>query len=151
MTWTYNRLNGKAREWARRNRIPTGERCVPVKGGRKMGKSAITKVAGDGSYGFSTRRDKKDGETTKMVMGLDGQWKAWRGTSVRRRKNVCRMATKGQIKKMEMDDYDRLESLTKEAIIHQVKLEKERAIRRELRKRNRNPRARRNHNKRKVA
>lgn len=150
MTWTYNRLKNEARQWARKNRIPTGERCVPVKGGRKMSKSAITEVAGDGSYGFSTRRDKKDGETTKVVKGLDGQWKAWRGTSVRRRKNVCRMLTANQIKGLQMDSDDRLDAFTKEAIIHQVRLEKERVIRRQLRKRNRNPRARRGHRK-KVA
>lgn len=151
MIWTYNSLKGESRKWARENRIPVGERCIPVKGRRKMGKSAIDRVAGNGVHGFSMRRNKGDGETTKMVRGLDNQWKPGRGTIVRHRKNICQMATNETIKTMQMDDHDKRKALAKEVIVRQERLAREKTIKRELRKRNRNPKARRGYNRRKAA
>ena len=135
MQWTYNRLEGDAREWAIKNNQPRGERCIKVNGGHQMGKSAIDDIAGNGLHGFSTRKGKQD-EDKGMVRGMDGQWKAKRGSVAKRRKNTSRMATTEQINSMQMDSLERKEMAARvsEAINRR---------RKELRSKNRNHSARR--------
>ncbi|MEE9579947.1 MAG: hypothetical protein V3V74_01360 [Nitrosomonadaceae bacterium] len=78
----FNRLEGKAREWAADHRFVKSEYCVPVKDGRRFGGPTWQKTkCGDGRMGFSTRRKGKDDVT--MEVGLDGQFKKKRFTSVR--------------------------------------------------------------------
>lgn len=135
MNWTYNRLEGKAREWAVANNQPRGERCVKVNGGHQMGKSAVDDIAGNGLYGFSTRRGKQD-EDKGMVRGMDGQWKAKRGSIAKRRKNTSRLATTEQIRLMQMDS---LEKEERAARLAETLMRR----RKDLRRKSRNNRARR--------
>ncbi len=137
MQWTYNRLKGEAREWAVANNQPRGERCIKVNGGHQMRKSSIDDIAGNGLHGFSTRRGKQD-EDKGMVRGMDGQWKAKRGSVAKRRKNTSRMATTEQIKFMQMDSFERKE---RAARLNETLMRR----RKDLRRRNRNHRARRRH------
>lgn len=148
MIWTYNRLQGEARDWARKNRIPIGEKCLPAKGRKAMGKSAIDKIAGNGSFGFSTRRGREDGDTACMTRGLDNQWKSGRGSIVRRRKNICRMMTTKAIDGMQMDRFERHEVSVKKNLARQIKMAQAKTLMREIRSRNRNPKARRGHKRR---
>lgn len=143
MIWTYNRLKEQAREWALQNKHPLAERCVKVIGGKKMAKSGIDSIAGNGTFGFSTRRGKTDGVPVKLTKGLDGQWKSGRGSVAKRKKNVCRMATSEEIKRMQMDKVDIQELVQKEAQLIAMEKEIERQERKQNRRAKRNHRARR--------
>jgi hypothetical protein len=150
VTWTYNKLQDKEREWAKQNKQPFGEKCIRVVGGKKMAKSAVDKVAGNGRFGFSTRRGKKDDSSVSLVKGLDEQWKSGRKSIARRRKNVCKMMTTQGIKSMEMDGCDKYEKFVEQAVASEEKRIIVNRARRETRRVNRNPKARRGHARRKT-
>jgi len=143
MTWTYNVLKGEARKWAQENKVPTSEKCTRVVGGRHMGRfgDRLARVAGNGLYGFSSRRQQQD--PVKMTVGMDGQYKKDRKTIVRRRKNVSRLWVDAQIRKAQMDATDKFEGFLKEIPNRLEKI----AARKAVRRRNRNHRARRGHKK----
>lgn len=78
----FNRLNGDAREWAKDNKFPRSEYCVPVKGGNRFSGAKWQKdKCGDGRMGFSTRRKNQD--DISIEIGLDGQFKKKRSTLIR--------------------------------------------------------------------
>lgn len=143
MSRVYNRLEGEIREWARNNRFNTSERCVRVKEPNKHAFSPIEFVAGNGTLGFSTRRGEGEDYDLCMVKGLEGQWKSGRGTACRKRKNVSRLATLEQFRRMMMDDYELAQEAAKLDAIRQDKAKTADQLKRELRKKNRNPKARR--------
>jgi len=81
--WGYNKLDGENREWAKKNRVATSEHCVPVKGGKKFaGPLWLKQKCGDGTKGFSTR---KDNDEVRIEIGMDGQYKKKRHTVVNKR------------------------------------------------------------------
>lgn len=85
---SYNRLDGEARQWAKDNRIPRSEFCVPVNGGKRFGGPDWAKMkCGNGRMGFTTRRRRQD--KVRIEVGLDGQFKASRKTLVNRRSLRC--------------------------------------------------------------
>lgn len=143
MTWTYNVLKGEARKWAQENKVPTSEKCTRVVGGKHMGKfgDSLSRVAGNGLHGFSSRRQRQD--PVKMTVGLDGQYKKDRKTVVRRRKNVCRLWNQSQIRKAQMDSTDKFVAFLAET----PHLLAKRIVKKAARRRNRNHRARRGHKK----
>lgn len=78
---SYNHLDGEAQEWAKSHRFSRSEQCVPVRGGKKFGGPHWqSNTCGDGSMGFSTRRNGH--EEVNMEVGLDGQLKSKRHTLV---------------------------------------------------------------------
>lgn len=139
MTWTYNVLRDDDRKWAQENKMPTSEKCTHVVGGKHRGKfgDSLSKVAGNGLHGFSSKRQKQD--PVKMTVGMDGQYKKDRKTIVRRRKNVSRLWGQSQIRKIQMDSTDKFVAFLAETPWRLGKIEARKAIRR----RNRNHRARR--------
>lgn len=149
MTRYYNRLDGEARKWAGQHSYPKSERCVRVNGVRKRAKSDVDKVAGNGTFGFTMRRGKGDGDETKMVVGLDGQFKKKRGTVARHRKLVNKTWTLEQIRKAQMDELEIEEQAQKEEIRRVRKAEQDRETRRVMRGSKRNPKSRRGHRKKK--
>jgi len=143
----YNRLTGEAREWATENKIPIGERCVRVNGRRRMAEAEVDKVAGNGSFGFSSRRKRDEDDDVKMTEGMYGQFKSGRKTVARRRKMAHNTWTKDEIRKAQMDEFD-LEQARKEADRKRsIQRAKEQEIKRAIRKQNRNSKARRGHSK----
>lgn len=80
----YNRLEGKAREWAANNKFARSEYCVRVVDGKRFGGPEwIKKKCGDGRMGFLARRKGRD--EVKMEQGLDGQFKRRRSTLLNKR------------------------------------------------------------------
>lgn len=142
--WSYNRLNGEAVEWAKKNEMPKAEYCIRVKGGKKMAKSTVETVAGNGLYGFSMRK-RRNAEEASITVGMDGQYKSGRGSVARRRKNVSRLASKEQIKLSMMDEFDKKKVQERDDFLQNIKLEREMALKKALRKSKRNPKARRGH------
>jgi len=109
-------------EWTRR-----------VKGGRRFSSNGdLDKVAGDGRYGFTTKRP-----FVNITKGLDGQNIKSRKTACRPRKNVCKLATNESIRigTINSDPLRREERLARQ--------EQEAKMRQKAtRAKNRNPRAR---------
>jgi len=85
----YNQLNGQEAEFATKNKLGTKEWSVKVKGMRKRPDSDVSKVAGNGEYGFHARRQGKD--PVKFVGTPDGTLKKARKSVVRpnQRKSRC--------------------------------------------------------------
>lgn len=94
MIRAYNRLEGEAKEFVVSRRMSRADYTVPVKGRRKpmSGDSSLTLSAGDGTWGFGTRRNKRD--KVRITEGQDGQYLRKKGSVARKRKNVCRLASK---------------------------------------------------------
>lgn len=70
----FNRLQGEARDWAKKNKIAQSEHCVRVVDGNRFGGEAwIKNKCGDGRMGFSMRRKGQD--EVSLEEGLDGQLK----------------------------------------------------------------------------
>ena len=90
MPMSYNRLQGKIREWAFRNNQPRAEYANRVTRGKKIkGNPTLALVAGDGGYGFHSRRHAED--PVRMSKGLLGQYTKFRKSVARKKKNVSRL------------------------------------------------------------
>lgn len=119
---TFLKTNRLGLEWTRR-----------VKGGKRFSSNGdLDRVAGNGQYGFTTKRP-----FVNITKGLDGQYVKSRKTACRPRKNICRLATNESIRMgaIDSDIFRRKERLEKQ--------EQETRMRRKIaRAKNRNPRAR---------
>lgn len=140
----YNRLDGEPREWAKGNQFARSEYCVPVKGGNRFGGPSWVKIkCGDGRMGFSTRRKGQD--EGRMEVGLDGQFKKRRGSLVRRkssRATATRRPRRIDGSRCSLVSSVILQDAARDPV---MVAQQERVCRKTKRARNRNGRARRNH------
>jgi len=89
----YNRLDGQDREWAVSHKWSRAEYAERVKKGKQAkGNVGVARVAGDGQYGFSSRRVATD--PVGMTEGLDKQYLKNRKSIAKPRKNTCRLWSK---------------------------------------------------------
>jgi len=125
----YNSLEGEARAWASDNKFSRGEYAIRVKGGKKVSSNAeVARVAGDGRFGFNSRKVCMD--PVRMICGMDGQYIKKRKSVARPRKNISRLWMK--------------KDLTRDIMLE---LEREKQESRIHRRRNRNKVARKGRNK----
>ena len=90
MAMSYNRLQGDTREWAIKNNQPRAEYANRVTKGKEVrGIPELALIAGDGKYGFHSRRHSED--PVRMVKGRAGQYTKFRKSVVRKKKNICRL------------------------------------------------------------
>ncbi len=90
MPMSYNRLQGDTREWAVNNQQPRAEYANRVVKGKEVkGNPTLALVAGNGKYGFHSRRHSED--PVRMVKGLLGQYTKFRKSVARKKKNVSRL------------------------------------------------------------
>ncbi len=93
MAMSYNRLQGDTREWAINNQQPRAEYANRVTKGKEVrGNPTLALVAGNGKYGFHSRRHSED--PVRMVKGKAGQYTKFRKSVVRKKKNVSRLCRK---------------------------------------------------------
>jgi len=142
---TYNHIGKRARNWGddKKVRVKSTEYCVRVKGGKVQSSNpGLAKVAGNGQYGFPTR--KHDQDELGITVGMDGQFMRKRKSLARRKKNISRLATSRQIN---VGCTDRL--ILKERFCMHAASDREKVVaeRRAKRKRNRNRKAARNRRK----
>ena len=104
MAMSYNRLQGDTREWAIKNNQPRAEYANRVTKGKEVrGIPELALIAGDGKYGFHSRRHSED--PVRMVKGRAGQYTKFRKSVVRKAKNVCRLCPTRYL-----NDYDPIEA-----------------------------------------
>lgn len=90
MVMSYNRLQGGTREWAFRNDQPRAEYANRVTKGKEIrGNPGLALLAGNGKYGFHSRRHAED--PVRMSKGLLGQYTKFRKSVARKKKNVSRL------------------------------------------------------------
>lgn len=90
MPMSYNRLQGEIREWAFKNDQPRAEYANRVTKGKEVkGNPVLALVAGNGKYGFHSRRHAED--PVRMVKGKEGQYTKFRKSVARKKKNVSRL------------------------------------------------------------
>lgn len=93
MPMSYNRLQGDTREWAIKNHQPRAEYANRVTQGKEVkGNPDLALIAGNGKYGFTSRRHAED--PVRMVKGLLGQYTKFRKSVARKKKNVSRLCIK---------------------------------------------------------
>ena len=93
MPMSYNRLQGDTREWAINNQQPRAEYANRVVKGKEVrGNPTLAQVAGNGKYGFHSRRHSED--PVRMVKGKAGQYTKFRKSVARKKKNVSRLCRK---------------------------------------------------------
>lgn len=91
----YNKLENPALQFGLLHRVGR-EFCERVVKGKKFKQDELSLVAGNGVYGFQSRRQKR--EVSSMTETIDGTGlKKSKGTATRPRKEVCRLATSFQI------------------------------------------------------
>ena len=96
MAKIYNPLKGTVRQFAVDNKFSRAEWTSWVKGGRRMATNpGIADVAGNGQFGFHSKRQSAD--PVKIMVGIDGQYLRKRANIARRRKPVSPLWTRGQI------------------------------------------------------
>ncbi len=97
----YNRLGGVSKEWVKVRRMTQADYTVPVKGRRKpmSGDLSLTQVAGDGKWGFGTRRSNRD--KTKITTGMDGQFVRDKKSVARKRKKTSHLITLESLKPLQ--------------------------------------------------
>jgi hypothetical protein len=136
----YNYLKERrVRKWAGKQKVlvKNAEFCVRAVGGKVQKSNAeVARVAGNGRYGFATRRH--DAEERAMTTGRDGQYMKRKKSIARRRKNVSRLATSRQIKIGSKDILQFKEWFWRNATIEGQKII---SREKETRKRNRNRKA----------
>ncbi|KKL15250.1 hypothetical protein LCGC14_2507480 [marine sediment metagenome] len=90
MPMSYNRLQGNTREWAFKNNQPRAEYANRVTRGKEIkGNPSLSLIAGNGKYGFHSRRHAED--PVRMVKGKEGQYTKFRKSVARKKKNVSRL------------------------------------------------------------
>jgi len=140
----YNRLHGKAQDWAKDNGHAWSEFCVPVKDGKRFGGPEwINRKCGNGRLGFPTRRKRVD--EVRIEIGQDGQFKKGSKTLVRRR---SASATASRWPRRVDGSRVGLVPLVaiKMAMRNPEKVEQQRQMHKKMvRAKNRNPKARRGH------
>ena len=91
----YNLLENPSLQFALLHKVPR-EYCERVVKGKKFKQDSVSLIAGDGRFGFQSRRQKR--EVASMVPTVDGTGlKKARKTATRPRKEVCKLATSFQI------------------------------------------------------
>lgn len=126
MAMSYNRLQGEIREWAFRNGQPRAEYANRVVKGKEVRSNPeLALIAGNGKYGFTSRRHAED--PVKMIKGRAGQYTKFRKSVARKAKNVCRLCPTKYL-----SDYDPIEVEIRQGHTKRMK-----------RRRNRNNKARR--------
>ncbi len=127
MSKVYNRLEGQAREWAISQRMPRAEYGERVKSGKQIRSNArLAMIAGDGTFGFNSRRRAKD--SVKITKGTQGQYMCLRKSIARKKKNVCQLGSSQSF-------------VIADKLLQKQQERKEKRI---LRRKNRNKKARRN-------
>lgn len=107
---SYNRPSENNVKFAQKNHIYIGEYCIRnVEKRAKSESTQLDKIAGNGRYGFPAKRIPK--EPVRIVKGLDGQDKKARKSVVKPRKNVCRLWSLSDIKRVSCDPIVRKEKL----------------------------------------
>lgn len=90
MPMSYNRLQGENREWAIKNHQPKAEYANRVSKSKEIkGNPELALIAGNGKYGFTSRRHSED--PVRMVKGKAGQYTKFRKSVARKAKNVSRL------------------------------------------------------------
>jgi len=145
-------LFDKERDWAKKNKFRHYEATIRVhKGRHKAMAGDIGKIAGDGKYGFTSRRTSKNEDACKMVEGLDGQLLKSRKTIVRKRKNTCILWSPTELFESQLDSHVLEKRLSEKLGRVQDVVKEQRIAKKETRKRNRNHKARRTQRKLKRA
>jgi hypothetical protein len=91
----YNKLENPALQFALLHRVPR-EFCEKVVKGKRFKEDSLTEIAGNGIFGFQSRRQKR--EVASMVQTIDGTGlKKARKTATKPRKETCKLATSFQI------------------------------------------------------
>ncbi len=104
MPMSYNRLQGDTREWAFKNDQPRAEYANRVTQGKEIkGNPSLSLVAGNGRYGFHSRRHAEN--PVRMSKGLLGQYTKFRKSVARKKKNVSRLCPTKYL-----SDYDPIEA-----------------------------------------
>jgi len=105
----FNVLQGDERKFAVMRGLSVGEYTIRAVGVRKARKTdPLSMKAGDGNFGFSTKRPRRD--DAKFVKTLDGTGlKKARATATRPRKMPCLLATKAEVHLASLDPVVRQE------------------------------------------
>ena len=91
----YNKLENPALQFSLLHRVGR-EFCERVVKGKRFKEDSLTEIAGNGVYGFQSRRQKR--EVSSMVQTIDGTGlKKAKKTACKPRKEVCKLATSFQI------------------------------------------------------
>lgn len=91
----YNSLENPSLQFALLHRVPR-EYCERVVKGKRFKQDSLTDIAGDGRFGFQSRRRKR--EVASMVKTVDGTGlKNARKTATRQRKETCKLVNTFQI------------------------------------------------------
>jgi hypothetical protein len=105
----FNVLQGRDRKFAKMNGLSVGEytiRAIDVRKARKT--DPLSMKAGDGNFGFSIKRPRRD--DAKFVQTLDGTGlKKARATATRPRKMPCLLATRAEVHLASLDPVVRQE------------------------------------------
>lgn len=118
MAMSYNRLQGENREWAIQNNQPRAEYAnIVVKGKMVRSNPELALIAGNGKYGFHSRRHSED--PVRMVKGLAGQYTKFRKSVARKAKNVCCLCPTKYL-----SDYDPIEAAIRQK--HTKRLQRQR-------------------------
>lgn len=101
----YNSLENPALQFALLHRVQR-EFCERVVGGKRYKEDSLTPIAGDGRFGFQSRRQKR--EVAAMVLTVDKTGlKNARKTATRPRKETCKLVNKFQIYWAELEPEER--------------------------------------------
>ena len=97
----YNSLENPDLQFALLHRVPR-EYCERVVKGKKFKEDSVSLIAGDGRYGFQSRRQKR--EVASMVATVDGTgFKKSKKTACRPRKEVCKLVSSAELCRLTMD------------------------------------------------
>lgn len=132
--WRYNRLDGKAREWAIEHGMPTSEFTTKAIGGKRFrGPRWQKQKCGFGVFGFPTRRTTRNLGFTET---LDGGLKRARPSVVKSGQRIkCRYPCR-------LINNSRLALLQADPLVVEQKIKEDKKLKR---RKNRNHRARRGH------
>lgn len=115
MPMSYNRLQGENREWAIKNHQPKAEYANRVSKGKEVKSNPeLALIAGNGKYGFHSRRHSED--PVRMVKGKAGQYVKFRKSVARKAKNISRLCPTRYL-----DHYDPIEVATRQAHIRKLR------------------------------
>lgn len=90
----YNRLENPDKQFALLHGVRR-EYCEWVKGGKRYKQDSLTEIAGNGRFGFQTRRQKREVASMTVTVDKTGLKKS-RKTVCRPRKEVSKLATSFQ-------------------------------------------------------
>jgi len=94
MSRVYNKLENPALQFSLLHRVGR-EFCERVVKGKRFKEDSLTEIAGNGVYGFQSRRQKR--EVSSMVQTIDGTGlKKAKKTACKPRKEVCKLVTSFQ-------------------------------------------------------